>query len=84
MHPTDFAYYLTNFLSKYLPGERGASPNTIASYRDTFALFLTYMNKVKHYSASALNLKDISKDTIEDFLKWLETNRNISISTRNN
>lgn len=84
MHPTDFAYYLTNFLSKYLPGERGASPNTIASYRDTFALFLAYMNKVQHYSASVLNLKDISKDTIEDFLKWLETNRNNSISTRNN
>ncbi len=40
MQPTDFSIYLTNFLSKYLPAERGASRNTIAAYRDTFVLLI--------------------------------------------
>ena len=33
---TDFAKYLTRFLSEYLPHQRNVSKNTIASYRDSF------------------------------------------------
>ena len=33
MKPTDFAYHLTTYLSKYLPGRLGISRNTIWSYR---------------------------------------------------
>ena len=33
---TDFAKYLSKFLSEYLPFERNMSPNTIVAYRDTF------------------------------------------------
>ena len=45
MKPTNFAYYLTNFFTKYLPVECGLSPNTISSYRDTFLLFIAYVNR---------------------------------------
>lgn len=51
MKPTDFSYYLTGFLTKYLPNELGASCNTIASYRDTFMLFLIYMRDAQKISA---------------------------------
>ena len=39
---TSFAKYLSQFLAEYLPHERNMSPNTIASYRDTFVQFINY------------------------------------------
>lgn len=36
--PTDFAVLLSGFLTEYLPAQKGASVQTIASYRDTFKL----------------------------------------------
>jgi len=42
MSETDFAQYITGFLSRYLPGQRNLSKNTITSYRDAFKLFLVY------------------------------------------
>ena len=39
---TPLAPHLTAFLRDHLPRERGASPHTIASYADTFALLLRY------------------------------------------
>ena len=47
MKETDFARHLTNFLSKYLPGQRNLSANTIASYRDAFKLFLIFCETEK-------------------------------------
>ena len=31
MKPTDFAYYLTNFFTKYLPGECGVKPKWVGN-----------------------------------------------------
>jgi integrase/recombinase XerD len=83
MKPTDFSYYLTNFLSKYLPGEIGASINTIASYRDTFILFLRFLKGMKDISAEQLTLNMITKQVVIEFLDWTEQERKCSISTRN-
>lgn len=41
MKETDFARYLTQFLSTYLPGQVGSKRNTQLAYRDSFSLFLT-------------------------------------------
>jgi site-specific recombinase XerD len=81
--PTDFSYYLTTFLTKYLPSEIGASRNTIASYRDTFILFLVFLKDVKNISADYLTLDMVTKDIILEFLDWIETKRNCSAATRN-
>jgi integrase/recombinase XerD len=83
MKPTDFAYYLTNFFTKYLPGECGASVNTVSSYRDAFLLFLAYVRDEKGKAIERLQLKDINKCLVTDFLDWIETSRKCSISTRN-
>lgn len=83
MKPNDFAYYLTNFLTKYLPDDVGASINTIASYRDAFMLFLKFMRDEKKIKVEKLTLSKIDKDVINDYLNWLETSRKCSISTRN-
>ncbi|WKV08583.1 site-specific integrase [Thermoanaerobacterium sp. CMT5567-10] len=83
MKPNDFAYYLTGFLTKYLPNETGASVNTISSYRDTFTLLLEFMRDKKHVAVEKITLVKIKKEIIEEFLDWIEIERNCSTSTRN-
>ena len=83
MKPNDFAFYLTGFLTKFLPGEFGASKNTISSYRDTFILLLMFFHDEKNISAENLTLENITKADIEDFLDWLQSARKCKSSTRN-
>ena len=84
MKPTDFALYLTKYLSQYLPGQSGASKNTVQSYRDTFSLLLTYCQGEKHISPQKLTLARLDRLLIEQFLMWLEDERNCCAGTRNN
>lgn len=83
MKPTDFSYYLTGFLSKFLPGETGASNNTVGSYRDTFILFLRFINEEKGISAEQITLEMITKKLVVEYLDWTEDKRHCSASTRN-
>ena len=83
MKPTDFSKYLTDFLTRYMPGEIGASSHTIASYKYTFILFLTFSRDRKGIPAKKLSLKVISKEVIVEFLEWIETERNCCAATRN-
>jgi integrase/recombinase XerD len=83
MKPTDFSYYLTGFLSKFLPGEIGVSKNTIASYRDTFILFLRFVNEEKGISVEQITLDMITKNLVVEYLDWTEDKRRCSTSTRN-
>lgn len=83
MKPTDFAKYLTEFLSSYLPDQKNVSKNTIYSYRDTFKLLIVYCQTIKAIPVERITLNVLSSKLIVDFLEWLETNRKCSISTRN-
>ncbi|MEI6949751.1 site-specific integrase [Paraflavisolibacter sp. H34] len=83
MKPTDFAKYISDFLSRYLPDEKGASVHTIASYRDTFVLLLTFVQEEKHIKIEKLTLQKVQKETILEFLDWVEKKRKCSHSTRN-
>jgi len=81
--PTDFAYHLTNYLSKYLPGEFGASKNTLLSYRDTFSLLLRFAKSSERMREEKICLKHIDRAFVIRFLSWIENERNCSTSTRN-
>ncbi len=83
MKITDFSYFLTSFLNKYLPGECGYSNNTISSYKYAFILLLKYFKNIEKISVEKLSLKKITKTNITAYLKWLETERNCSVQTRN-
>ena len=83
MKPTDFAYCLTSYLSKYLPSQLGASGNTVQSYRDIFSILIKYCASQKNIPAEKLSLIQLDKKLIEDFLNWIETERKCSVSTRN-
>lgn len=82
--PEEFAKHLSRFLGIYLPHDRNVSPNTIASYRDTFVSFLTYLKENKHIKAEKITFEVLSRDNVVDYLRWLVEEQKSSISTRNN
>lgn len=80
---TDFAVLLRRFLTTHLAGLRGCSPNTIASYRDTFKLLITFFHDDRGIPPERLTLERINAAAVTGFLNWLQTSRHNSTSTRN-
>lgn len=83
MRKNDFAELLTAFLSSYLPNFKNVSHNTIASYCDTFKIFLRYCRDYCGIPIEKITLEKLNDELIENFLIWLENERDCSISTRN-
>ena len=83
MKPTEFAKYLTEFLTTYLTGQKNVSKNTILSYRDTFKLLLKYCQCMKRIPPERITMEALTSELVIGFLNWLETERKCSISTRN-
>jgi len=80
---TDFALFLRRFLTAYLAGLRGYSPNTIASYRDAFKLLICYFRDERSIPPERLTLELIDAAAITGFLDWLHASRHNSASTSN-
>ncbi|MGH9129753.1 MAG: tyrosine-type recombinase/integrase [Acidimicrobiales bacterium] len=80
---SDFALFLGRFLTAYLAGLRGCSPNTVASYRDTFKLLIVFFRDDRSIPPEKLTLELIDARAIVGFLDWLEDVRHNSVSTRN-
>jgi integrase/recombinase XerD len=72
-----------NFFTLYLITERHLSPCTVASYRDTYRLLLTYLEAHNHRSASAQRLEDWDAPNILSFLAYLEQERGCCARSRN-
>jgi site-specific recombinase XerD len=83
MKTDEFARHMSAFLTKYLPGEKKLSVNTIAVYRDSFKLFLTFCDKMKNISPEKITVPTLTKSLILEFLDWIEKDRSGSIATRN-
>lgn len=79
----DFSYLLSRFFTTYLSGHLNVSSNTVFSYRDTFSLLLTFFKDVKGVKPEKINFGNLTRETIEDFLNWLEEVKHCSASTRN-
>jgi site-specific recombinase XerD len=83
MKTTDFAKYLTDYLTSYLISEKGVSQNTIKGYRDTFVQFIDFMATTKDIKLEKLTLSMLTKDAVSEFLNWIQKVRKCSVSTRN-
>ena len=83
MKKTDFSKAVTTYLAEYLPRTCGFSENTVNSYRDAFKLLLLFLQQEKNIAAHQIQLKMLDRQTISEFLDWLENSRKASISTRN-
>lgn len=83
MKKTDFTKALTAYFSTYLPLTCGISPNTCNSYRDAFKLLLLYFQEEKGVPANSIELRMLNRNLVSDFLDWLEAQRKVSVTTRN-
>ena len=74
---------LQAFFTDRLLCQRGVSPNTVASYRDTFRLLLSFAQEKTRKPPARLELEDLDAPLIAAFLEHLETERGNSKRTRN-
>jgi len=78
----DLSVLLQAFFADYLISQRQASEHTIASYRDTFRLFLQFIKEYLKKEPSSVKIDDITVPLIKAFLTSLEKKKD-TISTRN-
>jgi integrase/recombinase XerD len=74
---------LQAFFTDRLARQRQASPHTIAAYRDTFRLLLTFAEQRTGKAPSTLQIADLDAPLVGAFLDYLETGRGNSVRTRN-
>lgn len=77
-----FLDLLQSFIKDYLPIAKGASSNTIRSYKYAFKLLFDFM-KQAGTEPDEIRFEDFTTQVFEDFFKWLISVRNCSLSTKN-
>jgi integrase/recombinase XerD len=66
-----------------LVGQRQASPNTIAAYRDGWRLLLQFVHSRTGTQPCRIDIGDLNAEVISAFLNHLEKDRHNSVRTRN-
>jgi len=74
---------LEAFFTERLIGQREASPHTVAAYRDAFCLLLRFARGRSGKEPHQLALEDIDAPLVAAFLNHIETERGVSVRTRN-
>lgn len=80
---SNFATLLQQFFLERLLQQRNASPQTVASYRDTFRLLLQFAERDLRKPPERLALGDLNTSVVLAFLNHLERERHNTIRTRN-
>ena len=77
------APFLQFFFAEHLIAHRRVSPETVASYRDTFRLLLPFAAKKNKKAIEKLLVEEINPTIVKTFLAELEAKRGCSTTTRN-
>ena len=80
---TALAPALQAFFTTRMAEQHGASPHTIAAYRDTWQLLLRHVSQTTGKPPRTLDFSDLTAETIGAFLAHLEHERDNSVATRN-
>ena len=83
LQSTSLAPHVQAFFLQHLCQHKQASPQTIASYRDTFRLFLTFVKDTTGREPAALQLSDLDAPIVLQFLDYLEHQRGNTVRSRN-
>ncbi len=78
-----FSELLQAYFTDRLMRQRNASPNTVASHRDTFRLLLGFAQRVLHKPPTALAVDDLTPAFLGRFLDYLEKDRGNVPRSRN-
>jgi integrase/recombinase XerD len=80
---TELPALIQGFFTDRLMRQMQASPNTVASYRDTFRMLLGFAQQRLKKSPSTLAMADLDAPFLGAFLEHLEKERGNSVRTRN-
>lgn len=80
---TALAVTLQHYFTNYAHTQRNLSPHTIASYRDTWRLLISYATSALNIGADRLDLPDLTPEVITAFLEHLRLERRNSPATCN-
>jgi len=83
MNTSSFPALLQRFFTDRLVTQQGASPHTVAGYRDTFRLLLQFAKNRLGRVPSSLRLEELDAEFLETFLEHLEHERGNTPRTRN-
>ena len=78
-----FFKLVRDFLTVYLPNQRAVSVNTIKAYRECLNQLLNYICDSKGIGLGKLNFEYLSRETVKNYLEYLERDRHCCVSTRN-
>ena len=78
-----FAWLVREFFLQRLTQQRNASPQTVAAYRDTFRLLLTFARDRYGKPPERFTLDDLDSPFVLAFLNYLENERQNTIRSRN-
>jgi len=81
--PPSFAALVQAYFVEHLTQHRALSPQTIATYRDAFILFLGFAESRLSKAPTSMTLADMTPDLIMAFLDHLERQRHNSVRSRN-
>jgi len=71
------------FFASFLPVHRGVSRHTVASYRQCFTQFVSFLEKRTGAKIETLDLSVLTYDVILDFLSFIEKKNGVCANTRN-
>lgn len=83
MKNLEFYKNIRDFLTIYLPRQRGCSHNTVISYKQSINQFINYIAKSKGCGLSDVGFNDLTYKKVIDFLDTSQLNSCCSGSTRN-
>jgi integrase/recombinase XerD len=77
------AYWVQHFFVERLQNQQGVSRHTVASYRDTFRLLFSFIEKLTQRPACRQQFADWNGRNLLKFLDHLERERKSQVRTRN-
>ena len=84
MSSSAFPSLIQRFFTDRLLVQLGASPHTVAAYRDTFRMLLHFVTATLGRAPSKIQMEDLDVSFLGKFLQHLESERTNCTRTRNN
>lgn len=78
-----FTKLVQGFFTEHLVQQRALSPRTVAAYRDTFRLLLTFAEQTTGKRPTSIRLTDLNANLVLAFLDHLEQVRKNAVRSRN-
>lgn len=78
-----FAPLLERYFLSYMITQKKVSPRTVAAYRDSFTLYIRFLNSEYRITTSKIEIRHFSLDYLAKFGDYLEKKRHCSATTIN-